>query len=545
MNKDTIGFSREVGRRDILRIGVGAVGLGLLSACAPTGQPASTATPRTQTPTTQAAAVATKSGEPRRGGSVTLAYTSSLDRFNPMHLVQTTIVTNRVMWNTLIRTDTQLNPQPELAEEWALSADGKVVTMKLRQGVKFHSGREFTSEDVKATWEFATTDEYVTQKPMFQTIKAVETPDKYTVVLRMDEVYPGIFDLLDAMFIIDHESIGDASKNAVGTGPFRLDKFVPNERVEMVAFKDYWEKGKPYLDRVVHLSMPDLLAAAIALESGHVDCVMRPAYTDVARLMDAHGGKYAVSMGPPGYSKFDLAVNVTAEHLKDKRVRQAIAHAVNRERFCRTTLYGLEEPSCLIWPSHSWAYFPDLEGTLGYDLDKAKSLLKEVGLDGGFDLEIMTNSKGGYGFLELGQILQADLKSIGVNARVVDLEPAVYTTRLVKLRDIQVATHAYGRTNRDPGTTLTAAKSWHTEKQGAWTHFESDEYDNLRTELQTTIDREKRKAICRTIQEMALDECFTIPVSSRGMPFVYASHVKDFATDFEASPFFGTMWVEK
>jgi len=122
-------------------------------------------------------------------------------------------------------------------------------------------------------------------------------------------------------------------------------------------------------------------------------------------------------------------------------------------------LQGMIEPSCLMWPKTSWAYFPDLEGKIGYDLDKARFLLKEAGMEKGFDVELMTSSSRAYGYGELAQMLQADLKKIGVNAKVSDLAPAHYDARMNK-GDIQIAAHTYGTVNRDPGSLVTAAKAW-------------------------------------------------------------------------------------
>ena len=230
--------------------------------------------------------------------------------------------------------------------------------------------------------------------------------------------------------------------------------------------------------------------------------------------------------------------------LQNKKVRQAIAWSIDRSRFCKTTLQGLVEPTCLIWPPHSWAYAKDLEGKVGYDLDKAKALLKEGGAESGFEVEILTSTKESTSFGELATILQSDLKKIGVNAKVTDADSALYNSRLTK-GDIQVAVHQYGRANRDPGTTLTGAKSWYMEKEGGWTHYESDQWLGLRTEMQSTMDREKRKALARQIQELALDECFTIVVAETPGPWARGSYVKGLTYDFNNAPFTGDVWLDK
>jgi dipeptide transport system substrate-binding protein len=198
-----------------------------------------------------------------------------------------------------------------------------------------------------------------------------------------------------------------------------------------------------------------------------------------------------------------------------------------------------------MWPLHSWAHFKDLEGTIGYNLEKAKALLKEAGLEKGFETEIMTSSKQMFGLIDIAQILQADLRKIGVNAKIADIEPAIYNTRLQQKRDFGIAADTYGRASRDPGTLVTAAKSWYTDKEGGKTRFESAEWDQLRIDLQSTLDQEKRKAICRRLQEMALDECFTILIAANQRPWVLGSCVRGFAYDLDNSPFVDGIWLER
>ena len=197
-----------------------------------------------------------------------------------------------------------------------------------------------------------------------------------------------------------------------------------------------------------------------------------------------------------------------------------------------------------MWPPFSWAYFKDLEGKIGFDLDRAKALLREAGLEKGFDTEIMTASKRGLGYGDLAQIMQADLKKIGVNAKIVDVDVARYEA-LSQKGDIVVMIHSYGRANRDPGTLVSAAKAWANEKEGNWTHWNSPEWDGLRKELNSTLDQEKRKATARKLQEMALDECFTVVVAPQQRTWAYAPHVKGFTYDLENTVKVGDIWLEK
>jgi len=318
---------------------------------------------------------------------------------------------------------------------------------------------------------------------------------------------------------------------------------VPNDRIELVPFQDYWDRGKPYLDRYIVRDIPDPAALAINLESGAVDCIWQPNFLDLVRFRDS-GGKYVADLGAPGAVVYNIIINCKAEPFTNKKVRQAIAWSIDRTRFCKAILQGLAKPTCLIWPTHSWAYFTDLEGKVGYDIDKARALLREAGLEKGFETEILTAPKTAYGGRELAQILQADLKKIGVNAKISEVEQAVYATRVQQKRDYALATQNYGRANRDPGSVFTGARAWVNDKGGGFSRFESAEYDRLVAEMQSTMDQEKRKGTARKLQELALDECFVNPVAPQYRAWAYASYVKGFDYDMDNQPFIGEVWLD-
>ena len=560
-------MSKRLSRRRFLVLSGGIALAGTLAACAPAAAPSPTAAPPkaveptkapsvpeppkiqataapTAAPVATQAPAATKAAGPKTGGTFTMAKTQGFDDFNPMRIAPGQFAHLRALYNTLAHYDDNLNLQPELAEKWDFSSDGKALTLKLRQGVKFHTGREFTSADVKATWQFATTNEWITLKAMYKNIKAVETPDKYTAVLKFDAVFPGAYDIMDTMYIVDQETTKDFAKGGIGTGPFKLDKYLPGDRAEYVPNKDYWEKGKPYLDRFVIRTIPDLSALAINLESGAVDCIWQPSWLDLVRLRDQGGGKYVIDMGTPGANIYDIAINTKQEPFNNKKVRQAVAWSMDRARFCRTVLQGLSEPQNLMWPKISWAYFKDMEGRIGYDLEKAAALLKEAGV-GSFETEIMTSSKQSYGMGDFATMLQADLAKIGIKGKITDLETAAYNTRMQQKRDISISCHTYGRCNRDPGSLLTGAIAYYPEKENGWTRLENPEYERLRAEVNTYLEREKRLPLFRRIQEIMLDECCTIVVAPQQRPWAYASYVKGFALDHDNSPLVAGFWLEK
>ena len=553
---------RNLSRRDFLRIGAASAGVYLLNACATPAAPSPTAAskpaetpkpsaPATAAPTAPAAAAPTAAptkvpspAVPKRGGTFTLARTQNYNDFNPFNLASPGMwAGERSMYSTLAYYDLTLKAVPDLAESWQVAEDGKSVTVNLRQGVKFHSGKEFTSDDVKFSCQFASTDKSVFMRTLFTIIESVDTPDKYTAKINFKKLVPAPMDILDQLWMIDQGSVKDFASKPNGTGSYKLDKYVPNDRVELVPHPDYYVKDTQYVERYVAAQIPDTASLAINLESGAIDCMWRCSLLDAARLK-SQADKYAISMGAPGQGMYDIALNVKWGPFQNKKVRQAIAWAVDRERFCRTAMQGLIQPTCLMWPSHTWAYFKDMEKSVWYDLDKARALLKEGGYENGFDVEILTSTSRVYGFKELAEILQADLKKIGINGKILDLETAAYNARM-NAGDMQIMVHNYGRSNRDPGTMITAAKAWYVDKEGGWSHFESADYEDLRNQMQSTLDLDKRKEIARKIQEMMLDESFTILVASQPTAWVWRTYVKGLRYDLENSPYMNELWLDK
>ncbi|MCL5109542.1 MAG: ABC transporter substrate-binding protein [Chloroflexi bacterium] len=483
-------------------------------------------------------------GEPKRGGTFTLGFTANLMDFNPVQTAIATYFIMRPLFSTLIRQAYQLTAYPELAEKWDISADGKTVTLKLREGVKYHSGREFTSADVKFSWEYASTEPSTTQFAMFKQVKAVETPEKYVAVMKLDGINTNIYDILDTLYMLDKETFPAQKANtAIGTGPFKLEKYVPNDRFEAVAFKDYWDKGKPYADRYIGRTIPDTGTLAINLESGAVDAIRGVSSIDIARLRDT--GKYGVYDGAPGVAFYAISLNCKTPPFDNQKVRQAMAWSLDRARFCRANLAGLSQPTTLIWSPTSWAYFKDLEGKIGYDLSKAAALLKEAGFEKGFETNIVTSAKTNQGYFDLANVLQADLAKLNIKAKITDLDTAGWMTQFVNKREYAIGIYSYGRANRDPGTTLTAAKGFTNDQEGGLARFESPEWDRLRKEFNSTLDRQKRLPIARQIQEYALDGCWNLTVGKTVNASVYANYVKGYGTDLDDSPLLRGVWLDR
>ncbi|MFN8523275.1 MAG: ABC transporter substrate-binding protein [Chloroflexota bacterium] len=556
----------RINRRGVLRALLAISGAGLLTACgsqAPAAAPTSgpPPTPKPISPQAPAASPAASPGaspaaspaaaapaqkpaaaaEPVRGGSLTLLRTAEHRGFNPAHLDAGGIPLHRALYNTLLRYDDTLNVVPELAEKYDLAADGKSIKLELRKGVKFHSGRDLTADDVDFSVKFFQDEKNGAPiRGQALLIKQVEKPDQSTVILRFDQPNTSVFDVLDAMFIVDQSMADKIPQTDAGSGPFKVADFRPGELSRMTPFEGYWERGKPYLGEYIVKPAPDAQQMVVQLETGRADVVWIPSYQDLERL--SKDSKFQVGGGAPGGVFWDIAVNTTSPDLTDKRVRQAISYVLDRERYARTAMRGFAEPTSLPFPKTSWAYFPDLEGKHKRDVEKAKQLMAEAGKANGFEVKILASSKRTPGQNELAQMLQANLEEIKIRSKIEDVEVAVYETRS-RISDWDLMVHSYGRANKDPQSLFTGAIAWYPK--GSWTKFDNAEYTKLVADAGSIVDREQRKPIYRKLVELALDQCFTIPVCEAPRPFVLSSKVKNLRVTLDNVPFAGDAWVEK
>jgi peptide/nickel transport system substrate-binding protein len=479
--------------------------------------------------------------QPKQGGVFTAAHQQALQDFNGVNYAGAQYPIIRALYDTPVRLDDDLNPKPELAQSWQFSPDGRALTVDLRPNVTFHSGREMTAEDVKASWEFAK-ETSPQLKNLFSLVRAVETPKKLVATFVFESPCPLVFDILDSLSIQDKTAVGNLSQRDAGCGPFTVVSYQPRSEVRMKRFDGYWQKGKPFVEEYVLKDIPDPAALVLNLESKAIDAAERPPLNEVARLK-GHA-KLVADPGPPAPLMLHLGANVERGPLSNKLVRQAINFAIDRERVCRTIFSSMAEHTCLMWPKGSWAYFADLEGRYKYDLEKAKTLLAQAGLASGFQTTILTSRAQKASLFGLAQIVQGDLAKLGIKAEIQNVESTLYNTRLRK-GDFDLCTQFYGQASRDPGTMLAGAIAWYPKSQGGPYMFESPSFKAWRDEAVTTIDREKRKALYRKVQEWVLEESFSMAVTGEQTFWLYWDHVKGVWYSREGSPIVADFWLDK
>jgi len=371
---------------------------------------------------------------PQPGGTLVVAFTQI-----PRHLngaVQSGVATalpSTQLFASPLRFDANWQPQPYLAESWDLAADGKSLTLHLRKNALFHDGQPVTSADV-AFSVLAVKQNHPFQS-MLAPVDAVDTPDAHTAVLRMSRPHPaillamspGLMPILPKHIYDDGQDLKAHPRNAVGavgSGPYKLKDFKPGQEVVLERFAQFFLPGKPYLDQVIFKINPDATSLLISLERGDVHVL--PFVADPTVLRRVKDNKQ-LAMSAQGYEGIGalgwLAFNTARKPLDDVRVRQAIAHTVDKNFLAKALNGGFAVPAHgPIIASSPFA----LEDIPKYPLDlkRAAELLDEAGFP--------KNAKGERALAltvdvlpgqdqqskNVAEYLRGQLKKVGVNLQV-------------------------------------------------------------------------------------------------------------------------------
>jgi peptide/nickel transport system substrate-binding protein len=357
----------------------------------------------------------------------------------------------------------------------------------------------------------------------------------------MEKPNAAILDFPDSMFIIDKEAIKDVKTREVGTGPFKLVRWMPGDRVIWEKNKNYWKEGKPYVDGVEMLAIPDCSALAINIEAGAIAIAERLAPSDLKHLQG--NANLEVIIGAFGNNGNHVLFSVKRPPFDNPKVRGAVDLAIDRERFAQIYFAGFSKGACLPYPEFSPAYFEDQARRCEFNLDKAKKLLNEAGITS-LDVTMTVSAPGYYpGSDVLAQVMNADLRKIGINLKIENLPQAQARPKTLTARDYQLAGHIYGRANKDPVTMFGGAVAWLANCEQNVTGYCSDRFKKLVDDAATTLDPEERGAIFREIKELLLAEKFTLAIAPNFMGFVKRKNVHGFAANLDGFCILEETWL--
>ena len=442
-----------------------------------------------------------------------------------------------LMFEGLLRLNPGLELEPCLAESYTISEDNKTLTFKLREGVKWHDGTEFTADDVKFTLEFLGHPDYpgtsgshiawlegadAYKKGEADHIAGINLIDKYTISLTTTEVFGasllkfGTTNML-AKHIWENVDVKTALeatevlRNPVGTGPFKMKTFVPDQYVELAANDDYWNH-RPNLDGIIVQATNQETAQAQML-NGEIDMMlisqMNP--DDLALYEDSG---IVVQMVPMNSSQY-MGINNSLDVFKDKKVRQALAYAIDRQSIVDGILNGYGMVAAEPYREDFWACPSDINL---YELNKEKaiSLLEESGFKYDKASNIMSYNgepvkwvlkypTGNKAREQSAVVIQQNLKDIGIN---IELQIMEFSTlyAMVKEGDYELYLMAEGASTGDPDIFRFYHSSQVPPNGLNIRRYKNAEVDKLLEEGQKLMEVEDRKPVYQKVARIINEE---------------------------------------
>ena len=518
----------------------------ILMACQPAAQPAAPAA----APEEAAPAADTADEGPKYGGTLTIAIhnISHLD-VNGVNSSSTNVFA-QLFYETLTDRDAEGVTQPLLIKEIEQSADGLVHTWTLQPNVTFHDGTAFNADVVKWNLDRKLNE----QKPMHHLIPfdTIEVVDDMTVKVTLSRPYPGIYNVLAVKTFSMYsptffEQVGDEGhrSDAVGTGPFMVDEYIPNEVLRLKKNPDYWQEGLPYLDEVIFRVVPDDQSRATMMEAGEADISLYLSYQDVDRFqadpnITVHEGW--------GSSNRYITLTTIYPPLDDIRVRKAMNYAVDKEGLAATVFRGYAVPAPAIVITEAVDGYAEAS-VYKYDPDKAMALLDEAGWtdtdgdgirdkDGNpLELSLRTTKRAG-GTFETAELVQGWLKDVGIQINLDIVDAASFLQEINQpIADApryEMINIGWGTFTGDAHYPMSSMYSCDAlpPKAYNYSHYCNEEIEAMITAADEAATREERNAIYAEVIKAFNEEAPVINLVNLQLVQPMRNHVKGVYPDF-------------
>src|SRR5260370_8796606 len=470
----------------------------------------------------------------KQGGSITMGLELDIPGFDPLKVgvfdtaAQTAAA---AIFDTLTYLDEKRMAQPKLALSWTPSHDFITWTFKLRPGVKFHDGTPFNAEAAKANFDRQKDPANKCRCAFYIAyIHDVQAPDELTLVYNLTDPavnLPATLTIQSQNNVLHSPTAwktkgDDYNRNPVGTGPYILKSWTAGDRMVLERHPDYWNKGHPYLDRLVLKPLPDAQSRFASLQSGEADIVWDDEY-DADNIHKAQKDSKMTVHTYAGSGAQVYRFNTKTPPFDDARVRQALVMAIDRKKMSQAITNGLARPTTNPYGDGSWVKCKD-DGALPNDVEKAKALIKDYCNPVEFKMIVTATPRG----RNVGQVLQQFWKQVGANMEIEQIDQATIVPRafmrqfqLTPWRIVDLA---------DPDPQMYA--NFHTGSPVALANYSDPELDRLLEHARVTADPEKRTeeycAVSRLINQEAIwfwtfqNTYYAISsVKLKGLPKIY------------------------
>lgn len=412
---------------------------------------------------------------------------------------------DELIFDSLVRKDEHFNVEPWLAERWEIP-DPQTYVFHLRHGVQFHDGRPLTAKDVKWTLD-SVRDGTVTslKSGSFTLVDKVETPDDYTVVVHLKEAdSPLLWNLTDgALGIVPYGSGKEFNRNPIGSGPFRFVSFDPDNQVTIERNNNYWA-NRPKVARVRFAIVPDATTRALELRKGSAQVAAANSFPlDMVRtLRQDHDLEVQQE---PGTNLVYAAFNLRDPILKDVRVRQALAYAIDRQPILHYLFADAGRLADSVLPPEQWAYNGNV-AHYPHDPDKANKLLDAAGYSRGkdgvrFHLAMKTSTDETSRLLAV--VMQQQLRDVGISLDIRSFEFTTFYADIVKGSFQLYSLRWLGYANEDPDIFEYAFYTGSfAPKRANRSYYSNPRVDQLIEEGRRTLDQAARKKIYAEVQSI-------------------------------------------
>ncbi len=489
-----------------------------------------------------------ENGPPRPGGTLTVAMPSDAPTLDP-HKSSSFNTHERLglVYSRLLKQE--IGPDipygkakiiGDLAEKWEIADDGLTYTFHLRKGVHWQnvapvSGREFAAEDVVATFERIQKQGF--QAQMLRNVTDMEAPDKYTVVLKLSEPFAPLLNFManHHMWILPKEAVDGAvnlDRQAIGTGPFILESWDRDVAAVYKRNPTYYDTGKPYLDGVIFKVVPNQGARVAAFRSGETQLVSASTPEEALALKQAApNGKMLDLLSP---APVQVYFNMKREPFDDIRVRQAISLAIDREGLAKALFDGGKYPGPVQVTQEDYALGQDeLKRLQPFDQAKAKQLLAEAGLPGGFATSMIVTPGYGPQYVRLAEWVVEDLAKIGIKVKLEVVEYATYFSSRWPGKQYDMGL-GLQTPFLEPDEFL--RDQLHSEGSRNWYNISDPKLDDMLIEQTGILDEaertEKIKEIQRYVLENLVNPIYVWTVPSRVL-------ISERVRDFNPQPAYG------
>ena len=551
-------------RQFLAAVGVSAAATAL-AACAPAVAPSSSGGQPSQ-----ASQATAEPATPKHGGTLTYGLVGdppSLDPHVQKGAADATV--KNMVYSRLLTWDRNMKVVPELAESWNV-VDDTTVTFKLAQGVKFHNGAELTADDVVFSFQRMQDPKIGASAAGAFEGMTFTTSDKYTVQLKLQAPNAAIFQQLartDALIVNKAHVEGGADLNQVmmGTGPFTFKGREPNVSFEVTRFADYFRSPLPYLDGIKFVPYSDETAKSTAIRTGEIDFIDYVPWQQMGQIEQlAQQGQLKFYSGSKSLF-MTLYMNPSQPPFNDKRVRQAVSWAIDRNAVGKSIFFGRGKPMTGSFiPDSFLGYDASLDGTYGYDPDKAKSLLADAGwkdengdgileahgvdgVDDGTPLKVNFLATNLYAMhYDLAELAQAELKDLGVDGTVELVDWPTRTKRRLDVHPWEIQADGLGQSVTDPSF----MDVYYHSKRGLWPsrlHFADPDVDAQLDKALATYDEAERAKLYNEVDKKMLDACYFVYVWRREQGEAMQPYVMNFTHTFGTNSYLllPEVWLNK